>query len=140
MNFKKIADTSLNSVFYIFIAFCSKFVFKIMRCHCCWFGIILNTNFEQRFLHVLYPFYLLFHSHHILNINLMHILATSLALFTLTMASCMWKPNFIDKNLVSDLCFFVKIATMFKLLVYYSSLHLSLLHSLIANNCKLVNN
>ena len=63
----------------------------------CWFDIVLNTNFEQHVLHVLYPF-LLFalwrcHSYHILNIILMCILATSFIVFTLKMASCMCKPN-----------------------------------------------
>ena len=57
----------------------------------CWFGIVLNTIFKQRFLHVLYPFSLFvllrWHSYNILNIILMYILATSLTAFTLKMVS-----------------------------------------------------
>ena len=32
-----------------------------LRCHCYWSVIVLNSNFEQRFLHVLYPLLLLFY-------------------------------------------------------------------------------
>ena len=48
---------SLAVFFTFFIGFAPSLY---LRCHCCWFAIVLISNFE-RFLNVLYPLLLLFY-------------------------------------------------------------------------------
>ena len=85
--------TPFNSIFYIFIAFVPRLY---LRCHCCWFVIVLNSNF-RRFFTGFIPFgsFVLWHCHsyHIVSMLLMSILEISFTVFTLKMASCMCKPN-----------------------------------------------